>query len=144
MLLEIHPIRTDADYRAALSQVNRLFEAAEATAEADTLEVLVMLIEQWEAHHYPIALPTPISAIEFTLEQRGVGREALLSLLGTPARVSEVLNGQRKLTLRMIRWLHTELGIPLPVLVQDYPLNHARVERGRPRRDRHVSAVPGG
>ncbi len=132
--MNIRPIRTEAEYKMALAQINTNFDALEGTDEADVLDILVVLVEDWESRHYPVALPHPVAAIEFALEQKGRGREALLPLLRTPARISEVLGGQRRLTLRMIRWLHTTLDIPLAVLTQEYPAQPTRPARGRPLR----------
>jgi len=81
------------------------------------LDVLVTLAEKWEEEHYPIESPDPIEAIRFAMEQRGITRRDLEPLIGSRARVAEVLNRKRPLTLPMIRRLHTGLGIPADVLI---------------------------
>jgi len=118
--MDIRPIKTDTDYEAALAEVNALFHAAPNTPEGDRLDVLVTLIEAYEALHYPIDRPDPIQAILYHLESRGRTRRDLEPYLGGRGRVSEVLNRKRPLSLDMIRKLHTHLGIPADVLIQPY------------------------
>jgi HTH-type transcriptional regulator/antitoxin HigA len=123
--MEIRPIRTKADYRAALKEAERLWDAEPGTAEGDRVEVLVTLIEAYEAKHYPIAAPDPITAIEFMLEQKGLKRRDLEPAIGSRGRVSEVLNRKRPLTLPMVRALSKLLQIPPDILVQDYKTQSA-------------------
>jgi HTH-type transcriptional regulator/antitoxin HigA len=123
--VRIRPIKTDTDYRAALAEVEQLFDAAPDTLAGDRLEVLVALIEVYEAKHYQMPLPDPIAAIEYHLESRGLTRRDLESYIGSRARVSEVLHRRRPLTIEMIRRLHAGLGIPAEVLIQPYDLYSA-------------------
>jgi HTH-type transcriptional regulator/antitoxin HigA len=118
--MEIKPIKTEADYQAALEEVENLFEAAPDTPEGDRLEVLVTLIEAYEEKHYSIPKPDPIEAILYYMESRGLTRRDLQPYIGSRARVSEVLNRKRPLTMEMIRNLHKGLGIPAEVLIQPY------------------------
>jgi HTH-type transcriptional regulator / antitoxin HigA len=123
--MEIRPIRTKADYRAALKEAERLWDAEPGTVAGDRVEVLVTLIEAYEAKHYPIAAPDPIAAIEFMLEQKGLKRRDLEPAIGSRGRVSEVLNRKRPLTLPMVRALSKLLQIPPDILIQDYKTQSA-------------------
>lgn len=123
--MEIKPIKTIADYTAALSEIEGLFDAAPGTPEGDRLEVLVTLVEAYEEQHYQLPLPDPVEAIVYFMDSRGLTRRDLEPFLGSRARVSEVLNRKRPLSLEMIRKLNTGLGIPAEVLIQPYPLEQA-------------------
>jgi HTH-type transcriptional regulator / antitoxin HigA len=114
----IKPIRTGADYEAALQRIDALMEAEAETPEADELEVLATLVELYEEQHFPIGWPNPIEAIRFRMDQAGLSGRDLIPLLGSRAKVSEVLSGKRSLTLQMIRALHQHLGIPAEVLLR--------------------------
>jgi HTH-type transcriptional regulator/antitoxin HigA len=118
--MEIRPIRNDPDYRAALEEIERLWDAEPGTAEGDHVEVLATLVEAYEASHHPIPPPDPIAAIEFMLEQKGLTRRDLEPAIGSRGRVSEVLNRKRPLTLPMVRALSALLQIPMEVLAQPY------------------------
>jgi HTH-type transcriptional regulator/antitoxin HigA len=118
--MEIKPIKNEADYEAALEEINRLFDSVPDTPEGDRLEVLTTLVEAYEDKHYSIPLPDPIDAILYYLESRGLSRRDLEPYIGSRARVSEVLNRKRPLTMEMIRNLHRELGIPAEILIQPY------------------------
>ncbi|HEY3354971.1 MAG TPA: helix-turn-helix domain-containing protein [Polyangia bacterium] len=113
----IKPIRTEAQHRAALATIERLWDAQPGTPDHDRMEVLATLVDAYEREHHPIPPPDPIAAIQFRMEQLGLRRKDLERLLGSRARVSEVLNRRRRLTLAMIRRLHAELGIPADVLL---------------------------
>ena len=116
--MEIRPIRSEADHRAALSEVEKLMVYAPGIAEADQMDVLVILIEAYEARHFPIPEPDdPVGVIEYYMESRGLSRSDLIAYLGSKERVSEVLNHKRGLSLAMIRRLHAGLGIPADLLV---------------------------
>jgi HTH-type transcriptional regulator / antitoxin HigA len=115
--MDIHPIRNDRDHAKAMRQIEKLWGAAAGTAEADALEVLVTLVDAYEAKHHPIDPPDPIEAIKFRMEQKGLTRADLEPMIGSRARVSEVLNGQRSLTITMIKKLLNGLGIPADVLL---------------------------
>jgi len=124
-MVEIKPIRTEADYEVALVEIEQLFEAVPGTSEGDRLEVLTTLVEAYEEKHYPIPLPDPIEAIYYYLESRGLSRRDLEPYLGSRARVSEVLNRKRPLSLEMIRRLNNGLRIPAEVLIQPYEYKQA-------------------
>lgn len=115
--MDIKPIKSDRDYRAALREIERLMDARPNTPEGDRLDVLVTLVEAWERKHHPIEPPDPVEAIRFAMEQRGLARRDLEPLIGSRARVSEVLSRRRGLTLPMIRRLHEKLGIPAESLI---------------------------
>lgn len=123
--MEIRPIRTKADHRKALKEVERLWDAAPGTPDGDHVEILVTLIEAYEAKHLPIAAPDPIVAIEFMMEQKGLSRRDLEPAIGSRGRVSEVLTRKRPLTLPMVRALSTLLDIPAEILVQPYEMRSA-------------------
>jgi HTH-type transcriptional regulator/antitoxin HigA len=115
---EIKPIRTKKDYEAALAEVERLWGAKLGTPEGDRLDVLATLIDAYEAAHYPVDPPDPIEAIKFRIEQQGLTRKDLESMIGTRTRVAEVLNRRRSLSINMIRRLHAALGISAEVLIR--------------------------
>jgi HTH-type transcriptional regulator/antitoxin HigA len=120
--MRIKPIKTNADYKATLEEIERLFEAKLGTAEADRLEVLTTLVEAYEGKHYTIPLPDPIEAILYHMESRGLSRRDLEPFIGSRARVSEILNRKRPLTMEMVRNLHNGLGISAETLIQPYRL----------------------
>jgi HTH-type transcriptional regulator / antitoxin HigA len=113
----IRPIRTDADHDAALLEVERLWGAKLGTPDGDRLDVLATLIAAFEDHRWPMDVPDPVSAIEFRIEQQGLTRKDLEPFIGTRARVSEIMNRKRPLTLAMIRKLSAGLGIPAECLI---------------------------
>jgi len=116
--MDIKPIRTKADYRAALKAVESLMSAKARTPEGDRLDVLVTLIEGYERQHFPMDLPDAVEAIKFRMEQQGLTPKDLEPLIGRSNRVYEVLNRRRGLTLAMIQKLHTGLGIPAESLLR--------------------------
>lgn len=118
--MDIRPIKTENDYQAALEEVERLFNAAPDSPEGDRLEVLTTLIEAYEEKHYSIPPPDPVEAILYYVDSRGLSRRDLEPFIGSRARVSEVLNRKRPLTIGMIRKLHKGLGIPVEILIQPY------------------------
>ena len=115
--MNIKPIKSERDYRRVLEQIDKLMGARRNTPEGDLLDVLVTLAQAWEEKNWPIDLPDPVEAILFAMEQRGLSRRDLEPLIGSRARVAEVLNRKRPLTLPMIRRLHERLGIPPEVLI---------------------------
>jgi HTH-type transcriptional regulator / antitoxin HigA len=121
----LRPLRTKADYRAALREVERHWDADPGTSTGDRIDILVTLIEAYEAKHFPIPAPDPIAAIEFMMAQKGVTRRALEPAIGSRGRVSEVLTRKRPLTLPMVRALSALLDIPAEVLIQPYALKRA-------------------
>ncbi|MFA6221167.1 MAG: transcriptional regulator [Desulfomonilaceae bacterium] len=118
----ITPIRNEADYKFAISRAKELWNAAEQTAERDELEILLDLIEAYERRNYPMEFPDPINAINIRLEELGLKRKDLEPCIGSRARVSEILNRRRALTLPMIRNLSKLLGLSAEALVQPYAL----------------------
>lgn len=116
--MRIKPIRTEADHEAALREIERLWGAAEGTAEGDRLEVLATLVEAFEESHFPMDMPDPIEAIKFRLEQQGTDHKSLIGIIGNRTRVYEVLRRDRPLSLAMIRQVHKRLGIPAEVLIR--------------------------
>ncbi|WP_427157744.1 helix-turn-helix domain-containing protein [Aliinostoc sp. HNIBRCY26] len=120
---ELRPLRTEADYRAALNEIERLFDAQQNTPECDRLEILTTLVEAYEQQHYPILPPDPIEAILYYLESRGLSWQDLESVMGSRGEVTAVLSRQEALTLDMIRRLHSCLAIPAEVLIQPYSLH---------------------
>ena len=118
--MEIKPIKTEKDYNQALERLETIFNAKLGSAEGDELEVLGILIDQYENEHFPIGLPDPIEAIKFRMEQMGYNQNDLANIVGLKSRASEILNRKRKLSLEMIRQLHERLNIPTDVLIQTY------------------------
>lgn len=118
--MEIKPIKTEADYEAVLKEIEQLLEAKPGTSEADRLEVLTTFVEAYEEKHYAVPLPDPIEAILYHMESRGLSRRDLEPFIGSRARVSEILNRKRPLTVEMVRNLHKGLGISAEVLIQPY------------------------
>lgn len=118
--MKIAPIKNEADYQKALKRLEKIFDAKIGSKHGDELEILSILIDQYEINHFPIGLPDPIEAIKFRMEQMGLKQKDLAKIVGFKSRVSEIMNKKRKLTLDMIRKLSTNLHIPTEVLVQDY------------------------
>ncbi len=114
----IKPIRTKADHKRALAEIEKLWGAKLGTPEGDKLDVLATLIEAYEAEHYPMDPPDPIEAIRFRMESQGMTRKDLEALIGTRTRIAEVLNRKRSLSIGMIRRLHDKLGIPAEILIR--------------------------
>jgi HTH-type transcriptional regulator / antitoxin HigA len=114
----IKPIRTEADYEAAIRHIETLWGAAQGTPEGDELDVLATLVESYESERHPVDLPDPIEAIKFRLEQQGKDYRALVGVIGQRTRVYEVMRRARPLSLNMIRELYRKLQIPAEVLIQ--------------------------
>ncbi len=120
--MELRPIRLKREHAAALKEVESLWDAREGSPEADRLAVLVILIENYEREHFPIPDPDPIEFLLHVMEARALSRKDLEPYIGSRARVAEVLNRVRPLTLDMIRRLSTGLRLPAEVLIRDYKL----------------------
>ena len=133
--MDVRPIRTEADYKAALAEIETLMNATMGSPEGDRLDVLATLVEAYEAVHLPIAAPDPVSAILFMMEQKQLSRRDLEPAIGSRARVAEVLNRRRPLTLPMSRALSRALDIPGDVLIQPYET------RGPDKESRPLSSV---
>lgn len=122
--MNIKPIKTDADYRAALQEIEMLMMAESSTPEGEKLDVLVTLIEAYERKQFPLDLPDPVEAIKFEMEQKGLTVRDLEPMIGKSNRVYEILNRKRSLTLKMIWKLHYELGIPAESLIKQSVQTH--------------------
>lgn len=120
--MSIKPIKNRKDYKDALKRTEQLMGAKKNSKEGDELDVLVTLIEAYEEKHFPIESPDPITAIEHCMEALEMDRKDLEPILGSKSRVSEVLNKKRHLTIKMVRSLQSEMGIPAHTLIQDYEL----------------------
>jgi HTH-type transcriptional regulator/antitoxin HigA len=123
--MQIRPIKTKADHRAALKEIERLVDAKSGTLAGDRLEILTMLVDHYESQHEPIEPPNPIDALLYHMESRGLTRRHLEPFLGSRARVAEVLNRRRPLTIDMIRKLHEGLGISADVLIRPYSVRRS-------------------
>ena len=116
--MEIKPIRSEADYEAALKEIETLVNSHPGTPQGDWMDVMVTLVQAYEVNHYPVPEPEdPVGVLEYYMESRGLSRSDLIAYLGSKERVSEILNRKRGLSLEMIRRLHAGLGIPADLLV---------------------------
>jgi HTH-type transcriptional regulator/antitoxin HigA len=116
--MEIHPIKSEADYKATLEEIESLMSAEADTPEGDRLDVLVTLVEAYERAHYPIDFPDPVEAIKFRMEQQGLTIDDLVPVIGRKNRVYEILSRKRPLTLKMIEGLHSAFSIPAESLLK--------------------------
>ncbi len=116
--MEIKPIKTEADYSAALKEIEKLMNAQPGTTAGDRFDVLVTLVEAYENKHYPMDFPDPVEAIKYVMEQKGLSIKDLVPMIGRSNRVYEILNHKRPLTLKMIWRLHNGLGIPAECLIK--------------------------
>uniref|UniRef100_UPI0039F69B7A helix-turn-helix domain-containing protein n=1 Tax=Piscirickettsia salmonis TaxID=1238 RepID=UPI0039F69B7A len=123
--MKLKPIHTEQDYEEALAEVDKLFDAKPGTVKGDKLEILVTLIEAYEAKEHPISDPSPVDYLVYLMESRGMSRQELGEYIGGKSRVSEILNGKRDLTLNMIRRLHFDLGISADLLISPVAINEA-------------------
>jgi HTH-type transcriptional regulator/antitoxin HigA len=136
--MDIKPIHNEADYQAALKEIDHLIESQPGTHDGDRLDVLVTLIEAYEAKLFPIPVPDdPVQVLEYYMESRGLNRGDLIAYLGSKERVSEILNHKRGLSLDMIRQLHAGLGIPAELLIgkpnHKLPIRARKPARLQPR-----------
>jgi HTH-type transcriptional regulator / antitoxin HigA len=116
--MDIRPIKTDADYHAALSDIENLMMAESNTIEGEKLDILVTLVQAYESKNFPMDLPDPVEAIKFEMEHKGLTVKDLEPMIGKSNRVYEILNRKRSLTLKMIWKLHEGLGIPAESLIK--------------------------
>src|SRR5258706_14483129 len=123
--MQIRRIKPKTDHRAALKEIERLMDAKPGTPSGDRLEVLTTLVERYESQHEPIGPPNPVDALLYHMESRGLSRRDLEPYLGRRARVAEVLNRRRPLTIEMIRKLHRGLGISAEVLIRPYAVRRS-------------------
>ena len=124
--MELKPIRTKAEYKSAVEEADALWDAPEKSREADRLEVLALLIQSYEARHHPVPDPDPIAFLLHVMEARGLTRKDMEPYIGSRARVAEILNRVRPLSLDMIRNLSAGLGLPADVLIQPYEAGDGR------------------
>ncbi len=117
--MNIQPIKTEQDYDKALTEIEEFWGVDEGTKNGDKLDILLILVDDYEKIHYPILPPDPIEAIKFRMEQMNLSRKDIEPYIGGRGRVSEILNYQRKLSLNMIRSLHSNLSIPLENLISE-------------------------
>ena len=117
--MDIAPIKTQRDYKRALKEIEGLMSAKRNTPQGDRLDVLVTLVEAWEAKHFPLDLPDAVEAIKYHMDQQGLTPRDLVPFIGSRNRVYEVLARKRPLTLTMIRRLHEKLGIPAESLIKE-------------------------
>jgi HTH-type transcriptional regulator/antitoxin HigA len=116
--MQITPIKSQRDYKRVLKEIESLMMAKRNTPDGDRLDVLVTLVEAWEAKHYPLELPDAVEAIKYHMEQQGLVPRDLVAFIGGRNRVYEVLSRKRPLTLAMVRRLHEGLGIPAESLIK--------------------------
>ena len=120
--MELKPIHTKKDYQAALAEIERLWDASAKSPDSDKLDILTLLVQNYESIHYPIADPDPIEFINHVMESRGLTRKDMEPYIGARGRVADILNRTRPLTLEMIRRLAVNLKLPAEVLVKPYQL----------------------
>jgi len=117
MIMDIRPIKTEHDFDKAIKRIEELWGAKRDTPEGDEFDLLVTLAESYEMKRYPIPTPDPVEAIKFRMEQMNMTRADMVKYLGSQSRVSEILNGKRKLTLKMVKSLYKGLNIPAKILL---------------------------
>ncbi len=137
----LRSLKTEMDHKEALREIEHLFDASPETPEGDRLDVLTLLVEAYEQQHHAILPPDPVVALEYYMESRGLTRRDLEPYLGSRARVAEVLNRRRGLTIEMIRRLHDGLGISAEVLIRPYPLRRRSVTEVQPASTATLSAA---
>ena len=120
--MTIKPIKTEQDYQISLKRLEEIFDSKSGTSESDELEILAILVEDYENKHYSIEAPDPIEAIKIRMEELNLKQIDLINEIGTKSRVSEILNKKRKLTIEMIRKLNIRLNLSINLLINDYQL----------------------
>jgi HTH-type transcriptional regulator/antitoxin HigA len=123
VIMDLKPIKTEADYRAALKRLEEIFDAKLGSPESDELEILGLMVDNYENEHYPIEAPDPIEAIKIRMEEMHLRQVDLIPEIGGKSRVSEILNRKRRLTIDMVRKLAIRLNISANVLISDYQLS---------------------
>ena len=118
--MTIKPIKTKKDYQQALTRLDVIFDSKKNSPKGDELEILGMLVDNYENENFPVGFPDPIEAIKFRMEQLGYTQSDLANVVGLKSRASEILSRKRKLSLEMIRQIHDRLNIPTEVLTQAY------------------------
>ncbi len=122
IVMEVRPIKSDADYKQALHRIEEIFDSKPNTPEGDELEILGLMVDEYEKQLYPIDAPDPIEAIKIRMEEMQLKQVDLINEIGGKSRVSEVLNRKRRLTVDMIRKLATRLNLSVSLLVREYSL----------------------
>jgi HTH-type transcriptional regulator/antitoxin HigA len=117
--MQIQPIHTENDYQKTLNRIEEIFDAKPGSVEGDELEILGILVDEYEKKHFPIESPKPVEAIKFRMDQLGLEQKELAKILGSKSRASEILSGKRSLSLRQIKLLYKKLGIPAEILIQE-------------------------
>jgi HTH-type transcriptional regulator/antitoxin HigA len=120
--MELKPIKTEVDYRAALKRLEEIFDAKPGSPESDELEILGLMVDNYENKYYPIEAPDPIEAIKIRMEEMNLKQKDLIPEIGGKSRVSEILNRKRRLTVEMIRKLAVRLNLSVDILIKDYQL----------------------
>lgn len=126
--MDIRPIRTNKDHRAALAEIETLSGASEGTDEGDKLDVLIALVEIYEAKRWPIEMDgsfDPVDVLQYAIEELGHTQAELAELLGSRSRASEILGRRRALTVEMIHTITDAWKIPAELLVRPYRTRHA-------------------
>ena len=118
--MTIKPIKTKKDYQQALTRLELIFDSKRGSPKGDELEILGMLVDNYENENFPVGFPDPVEAIKFRMEQLGYNQSDLANVVGLKSRASEILSKKRKLSLEMIRQIHDRLNIPTEVLIQAY------------------------
>ena len=121
--MDIKPIRNEKDYDAMLARIETIFDAEPGTTESDELDVLFLIVEDYESKHYPIEPLDPIEFIKCTMELRGEGQKELSELLNSRSRASEILNRKRPLTLDQIRAISKAWNVPAEAMIHVYELS---------------------
>lgn len=117
--MQIQPIHTEKDYKNALTRIEEIFDAKPGSKKGDELEILGILVDEYEKKYFPIEAPKPVEAIKFRMDQLGMAQKDLAEILGSKSRASEILSAKRSLSLRQIKILYKKLGIPAEVLIQE-------------------------
>ncbi|MBE9467366.1 MAG: transcriptional regulator [Bacteroidetes bacterium] len=120
--MDLKPIKTENDYRLALKRLGKIFDVKLGTPESDELDILGLMVDDYENKHYPIESPDPIEAIKIRMEEMNLKQVDLIPEIGGKSRVSEILNRKRRLTVEMIRKLATRLNLSASLLIKDYRL----------------------
>ena len=117
--MKLVPVKNEREYQAALKELEKVFDARPNTPEGDKAKILVLLIEDYEKMHYPIGAPDPIEAIKYIMEEKGLQNKDVVKYFGSKSLVTQVLKGQRNLSIKMIRALHAGLGLPYEILLAE-------------------------
>jgi HTH-type transcriptional regulator/antitoxin HigA len=117
--MNIQPLHTKENYQEALARIDQIFDAKPNTKKGDELEILGVLVDEYEENHFSIEAPSPIEAIKFRMDQLGMAQKDLAKILGSKSRASEILSGKRSLSLNQIKILYKKLDIPAEVLIQE-------------------------